>query len=138
MPQTIADVMTDSVVAVDASDPVTTVAQQMRDRDVGDVMVMRGGSVCGILTDRDLVVRGLASGLTDELAAGDLCSTNLLVVTPATSVNEAAQLMADHAVRRVPVIQGDLPVGMVSLGDLAIGSNEDSVLRRISAAPANG
>ena len=137
MPNTIADVMSEAVVTVDASDPITSIAREMRDRDVGDVLVMRGGSVCGIVTDRDVVVRGLASGLANDLVAGDLCSTQLFVVTPETSISDAARLMADHAVRRLPVVQGDMPMGMVSLGDLAVESGEDSVLSRISAAPAN-
>ena len=110
----------------------------MRDANIGDVIVLKDSQVCGILTDRDIVVRGVAEGR--DLAAikvGDICSQELTSVSPTDEVEQAVLLMRDKAVRRLPVVEGGKAVGVVSIGDIAIKRDPHSVLGTISAAPSN-
>ncbi|HEY8492922.1 MAG TPA: CBS domain-containing protein [Myxococcota bacterium] len=133
------DLMTADPIVLDASATVAEAAKCMRDRDVGDVLVRRNGRLAGILTDRDLVVRCLASEENDprRQPVGELCSQDLLTLPPDADVEEAMQLMQENAVRRIPIVEGDRAVGIVSLGDLAIARDRRSCLGEISAAPPN-
>ena len=134
----IEDVMTPYPKTVDANSPVTEAAQIMRDADVGDVIVLSGGSACGILTDRDITVRVVAAGLDpEETHAGDACSKDVASLSPDDDVDDAIRLMREHAVRRLPVTVDGQPIGIVSLGDLAIEADGERALSDISAAPAN-
>lgn len=113
-------------------------ARTMRDEDVGDVLVTDGQRLRGVVTDRDVVVRAIAEGLDPTTTTlGDVCSADLVTLRPDATVADAAAVMRDHAVRRLPVVDGDEPVGIVSLGDLALAADPGSALAEISAAPAN-
>lgn len=138
MAQTVRDVMTSNPRAIDASDTVLVAARTMRDEDVGAVVVISGGQPEGIVTDRDIVVRAVA----DEREPGDtsvaeVMTRNVVSLTPADSVDRAAALMRENAVRRLPVVENGQVAGIVSLGDLAIERDSRSALAEISAAPAN-
>jgi CBS domain-containing protein len=138
MPQSIQDVMTPDPLTVDGSATARDVAQLMRDNDVGDVIVTAGGEVRGIVTDRDIVVRAVAEQ-PDPAAVQvqDICSSHLAQLRPSDTVEAAVATMEERAVRRVPVVEDGRPVGIVSLGDLAIERDPDSALANISAAPPN-
>jgi signal-transduction protein with cAMP-binding, CBS, and nucleotidyltransferase domain len=132
------EVMTDHPVCLDVQTSVIEAAQRMRDDGIGDVIVTEDGNVCGILTDRDIVVRGVAeSGDLHETRIGDVCSRDLLALSPDDDVHEAVRAMEERAVRRVPLVENGQPVGIVSIGDLAIMLDERSALGQISAAPSN-
>ena len=138
MAQVIRDVMSPNPVSIPAASSVAEAARAMRDANIGDVIVLKDSQVCGILTDRDIVVRGVAEGR--DLAAikvGDICSQELTSVSPTDEVEQAVLLMRDKAVRRLPVVEGGKAVGVVSIGDLAIERDPHSVLGTISAAPSN-
>jgi CBS domain-containing protein len=110
----------------------------MRDADVGDVLVVdEADTLRGVVTDRDIVVRGLATGLDASTPIGELCSPELLTVSPDEPTDVVADLMASAAVRRVPVVESGRPVGIVALGDLAVRRDPESALGSISAAPPN-
>jgi CBS domain-containing protein len=101
-------------------------------------MVIENHQVCGIVTDRDIVVRTVTE--TQDPATTtltDICSHSVLTVTPTDSVEEAVRLMRTHAIRRLPVVEGGQAVGMVSLGDLAVERDPGSALGKISDAPPN-
>jgi len=138
--ESIRDLMTSDPIVLDADATVAEAARCMRDRDVGDVLVRKDGKLCGIVTDRDLVVRCLAAPDADprEHPLAELCSGPLLTLPPDADVEQAMQLMQEHAVRRIPIVDEDRPVGIVSLGDLAIARDRRSCLGEISAAPPNG
>jgi CBS domain-containing protein len=132
------DVMMTNPLSVDAGASIRQAAEVMRDNDIGDVLVVGDGSLRGIVTDRDIVVRALADGRQpDATPVGDVCSPKLTVVDAQADVDEAADLMGRHAIRRLPVVENDEVVGIVSLGDLARRSDPESALGDISAAPAN-
>jgi CBS domain-containing protein len=134
----IAAVMTKQPMVLESDSPVMDAARVMRDSDIGDVIVIEGGSVCGIVTDRDIVVRGIASGKDPATTRlGEICSKDVTTVSSDAPVEEAVRLMRDRAIRRLPVVDGDRPVGVVSLGDLAVERDPSSVLADISEAPPN-
>jgi CBS domain-containing protein len=136
MSDTIRDLMTTELVTVDEAATLQEVAALMRDRDVGDVIVRRQGQIGGIVTDRDIVVRALAEREDPATTkAGDICRGAVVTLSPDDSVDAAAQRMADAAVRRLPVVEGDDVVGIVTLGDLAREREPGSVLGELSAKP---
>ena len=95
-------------------------------------------TVCGIVTDRDLVVRALAERVDpQQVALRDICTQQVTTVQPDTSVDEAVKLMRENALRRLPVVDGKRPVGVVSLGDLATTQDPNSALADISSAAPN-
>jgi CBS domain-containing protein len=135
---TIAAIMTKQPAVLESDLPLTDAARVMRDSDIGDVILIEGGSVCGIVTDRDIVVRGIASGKDPSTTRLDeICSKDVTTVSSDTPVDEAVRLMRDRAVRRLPVVDGDRPVGVISLGDLAMERDPSSALADISEAPPN-
>lgn len=136
--RTVADCMTSTPAAVDVSDTVRTAAQAMAQQDVGALVVRSGRQITGIVTDRDLVVRGLADGRGPDDPLDGIASEQLVAVGPGDPVEVAVQVMRDAAVRRVPVVDGDVLVGIVSLGDLAVDRDPSSALADVSDAPPNG
>ena len=138
MAQQIRELMTPNPVTLPGTASVHEAARAMRDAQIGDVIVIEHDQVCGIITDRDIVVRTIAETrdpATTTLA--DICSHRLLTVTPTDSVEEVVRLMRTHAIRRVPVVDGGQAVGIVSLGDLAVERDPGSALGKISDAPPN-
>jgi CBS domain-containing protein len=132
------DVMMTNLQSVDAGASIRQAAAVMRDNDIGDVLVVEDGNLRGIVTDRDIVVRALADGRQpDATPVGDVCSPELTVVDAQAEVGEAADIMGRQAVRRLPVVENNEVVGIVSLGDLARQSEPESALSDISAAPPN-
>ena len=138
MAQTLKDLMTPNPLTCPATATILDAAKQMRDRNIGDVIVTNGNGVCGIVTDRDIVVRAIADGCVPaNTTIGDICSRDLVTVSPDADVTEAVSLMREHALRRLPVVENGKPVGIVSIGDLAVERDSDSALADISAAPPN-
>ena len=137
MAKSIKDAMTTKPASLPASATVADAAQQMRELDIGDVLVEQEGRLAGIVTDRDIVVRAIAEGRDVTSKLGDIVSSEVVCITPAESADDAIRLMRERALRRVPVVENDRPVGMVSLGDLAGERDPRSVLGEISSAPPN-
>jgi CBS domain-containing protein len=138
MSQRIREIMTESVVKLPSSATLFQAARQMRDADVGSVVVEDEGRVVGLVTDRDLVVRALADGRDPETTPlSEVASTNLVTVSPDDDMDLAIEIMIERSLRRVPVLERGKIVGIVSLGDLAIERDRLSVLGHISSARPN-
>jgi CBS domain-containing protein len=138
MAKTIRDIMTPDPVGVYFDQTIGETARIMRDAQVGAVLVVSGESLTGLVTDRDLVVRGLAAGASPDDPVGPLCSPELVGVAADADVPHAEQLIRENAVRRLPVIDGDGQiVGIVTLGDLAVSADGDSPLAAVSRAKPN-
>jgi len=138
MAQTVREIMTENPVTLPRSASISEAAKRMRDDDIGDVIVMDDGDMCGLVTDRDIVVRAVAEGADPQFTKVDeICTHELVTVGPDDSLQQTVRLMRERAVRRVPVVDGGRPVGIVSLGDLAIELDERSGLADISAAESN-
>jgi CBS domain-containing protein len=132
------EIMSTPAVTVDADSPVTTAARLMRDSDIGDVIVLSNGNVTGMVTDRDLAVRVVASGRDPaQTMTGEVASTDVHSLSPDDDVEKAIALIREFAVRRIPILEGDEPVGIVTIGDLAIERDDHSALADVSAAPPN-
>jgi CBS domain-containing protein len=132
----IRDVMTPDPIVCPPGTDVQAVAQIMRDRQIGDVLVGDGSGPIGIVTDRDLVVRCLAEQ-TDlaETTVGQVCTTDVRSIDVDASIEELIDLMERNSLRRVPVLADGAPGGIVSLGDLATHLDPSSLLGEISSAP---
>ncbi|MDX2938911.1 CBS domain-containing protein [Streptomyces ipomoeae] len=129
------EVMTSGVVTVRPDASLVEAAQLMRAQDIGDVLVAADGRLIGVLTDRDITLRAVADGVDPlTVSAQAVCTPNPVVVGPDDAVSVAVTLMRDHAVRRLPVLDDGHPVGMVSLGDLAVSQDPRSALADISRA----
>jgi CBS domain-containing protein len=138
MAQAIRDVMTPDPVCVDPHDSAADAARRMREVDSGAILVTEDGRLKGLLTDRDIVVRAVADGRDPaQVEVGEICSADVQALAPDDDVERAVQLMRERHVRRLPVVEGERPVGIVSIGDLALARQERSALADISGAPAN-
>jgi CBS domain-containing protein len=139
MPQTVGEVMTRDPVTVEADATIVDAARLMRDRDIGPLVVVESDQVRGIVTDRDLVVRGLAEGGDpSSMRIGDVCTGDVESVSPDEPISDAVRRMEQRDVRRLPVVDGGRPVGIVSMGDLAVeGDLPSSAVADISAASPN-
>jgi CBS domain-containing protein len=137
-PEAVRDLMTTGAVTLEAGASLQAAAAAMRDSDVGSVVVMDHGEVAGIVTDRDLVVRAAADGF--DMTATTLKTTStdsVFTVAPDDPVEDALRLMREHAVRRIVVVDDDVPVGVLSIGDMARRRDPGSVLADVVSAPAN-
>lgn len=138
MAQLVRELMAEPVVTVTADATLTEAARMMRDADIGDVIVVRKSKPVGVLTDRDIVVRGIAENRTPgSVTAGEICTTDIVSVAPDEEISQAIALMRRAAVRRLPVTEMGELVGVLSLGELAIERDETSVLAEISSAEPN-
>jgi len=134
------DVMTPDPTTVESTVSVVHAARCMRDKDVGAIIVLNGWDICGIVTDRDIAVRAVAEGLDPaETTVGEICSPHLVGLALDATVADAVTLMRENALRRLPVVAGGRPIGIVSLGDLVTKKEREGgkVLAGISTAPPN-
>jgi CBS domain-containing protein len=129
MARTIRELMTEGPRTATAEDNVATVARWMRDEDAGALPVVEGGRLIGMLTDRDVVVRVVAEGRDPaSTRVGEVASRRLVTVDPQQDADEALRLMAQHQVRRLPVVEEDGKlVGMIAQADMAREADPASV-----------
>ena len=127
------DVMTPGPIGVDYDQSVGEAARAMRDWGVGAILVVSNGSLYGLVTDRDLVVRAVAEERGADEPVGPLSSANLIGVDADANVHEAMRLMRQHGVRRLPVLEDGQVAGIVSLGDLAMQDEPDLAFAQLSA-----
>jgi CBS domain-containing protein len=138
MAQSIREVMTPDPRSVSSSDTVVDAAREMREGDVGAIIVADEGRVTGILTDRDIVVRVVADGRDPaSTKVGDVATMDVVTLTVDQTVEDAIRIVREHDVRRIPVVQDGRPAGIVSIGDLAIERDPDSALADIASEPPN-
>ena len=137
MPTRVSELMTTDVATVGGPATIQDAATVMRDRSIGDVVVTSNGSVIGILTDRDIVVRALADGLGPTTTVESVLTGEVHTLDSDDPIARATQLMREHNIRRMTVMSAGTLVGIVSLGDLAEERDAESVLGAISAAPPN-
>ncbi|RCV48348.1 CBS domain-containing protein [Marinitenerispora sediminis] len=138
MANKVRDIMSSDLATIPPQASLYDAARIMRDRDIGDVIVTEGETPKGVVTDRDIVVRCVAAGkdLEQERVA-DVCSPQLTTVSPDADQEEAVRLMRDKHVRRLPVVENDRVVGVISIGDLARQRDPRSALADISGARPN-
>ncbi|WP_050614084.1 CBS domain-containing protein [Bacillus testis] len=116
---TVGDVMSNPVIYCTTLDNVYEAALLMKDHGIGAVPVYEDGSLIGIITDRDIAIRGVGSKHPGSTKVTDIMSEGMATISSGESLDEAASLMASRQVRRLPVIENGECVGILSLGDLA-------------------
>ncbi|MDG5788321.1 CBS domain-containing protein [Evansella sp. AB-P1] len=119
------DIMTDEVEVCKPEDNVYEAAVKMKQYDVGAIPICEGKKLLGLITDRDIVIRGVAEKKPNSTQVTDVMSEQLLTATPDMSVDEAAKMMAEKQIRRLPIVDNGNLVGICSLGDLAIHSSTE-------------
>ena len=135
---TVGEFMTTRLVTMDGNDTLIAAAQEMRDSAIGDVVVTEGDSVVGIVTDRDITVRGVAENMDPgSIRLNQITSRDVITVSQYDDAVSAADLMRTYAVRRLPVVDEGRLIGLVSMGDLAVEREPQSVLADISADEPN-
>jgi CBS domain-containing protein len=134
--QLVRDIMTTAVIGLGEDASLVEAARHMRLNDIGDVLVLDGDTVRGIVTDRDIVVRALAADRDPATTTiGEIATREPVTIGPDEPAAHAVQLMRDGAVRRLPVCDDGHLVGVVSLGNLAAERDPESALADISTAP---
>jgi CBS domain-containing protein len=120
MVQSIQDIMTTEVKTVGINEDICTVAEIMKDNNIGVIPVVDEQNYCiGLVTDRDIVIRGLAEKKTASLRVEDVISNKIISIKPDSDFKEVADLMAKEQIRRLPVLKDGKLVGIVSMADLA-------------------
>ena len=114
------DVMTKDVKCCETHDSVTAAAKIMRDINCGSVPVCEGKEIIGMITDRDIVIHCVAESLDcNSVHCHDCMTTDIITCSPDIDVHECARKMADHQIRRIPVVENGEIVGICAIGDLA-------------------
>ena len=135
---TVKKFMTTQLVTMDGTDTLIAAAQEMRDCAIGDVVVTNGDEVVGIVTDRDITVRAVAAEMdVNTVTLNQILTPDVVTVSQNDDAVAAADLMRTYGIRRLPVIDDGRLIGLVSLGDLAVEREPQSVLADISADDPN-
>jgi CBS domain-containing protein len=135
----LAEIMTSGVVTATPEASAISVARQMRDHRVGSVVVVDpAGSPVAMVTDRDLTLRVFAEGVDPETPVGEHASRPLICGEPEMELDEAAALMVQHRVRRLPVVDAGRLAGIVTLDDIAVRTGNLEVAQRMTAEVIEG
>jgi CBS domain-containing protein len=134
--QTVQEAMSSNPTAITPDTTVQEAARLMKSDDVGALPIVENGRLTCVVTDRDLAIRGVAEGLAAETPVSELASKNVVTIDPQQSLEEAARLMAEHQVRRLPVVEEDgRLVGMLAQADVAQAGHDSltgEVVQKIS------
>jgi CBS domain-containing protein len=137
---TVSDVMTRDVRSLAPTDTVASAAKAMEELDVGVIPVCDGDKLLGVVTDRDIVVRAVAQGLTGETLLGKIMSTDIRTARESDDLDTVLADMASSQIRRLPVLDGEERlIGIISIGDIAVkGQDEEDVGQSLGeiSAPA--
>lgn len=130
---TLKQIMSTDCVTVTTQDNIYEIALKMKQHDIGFIPVVEGKKLIGVVTDRDLVVRGYAEKRSGSGAVEQVMSKDIKTVPSSTTVEEAAKLMAKEQIRRLPVVDNGELIGVVAIGDLAVRSKfEDEAGQALS------
>ncbi|MFG6147685.1 CBS domain-containing protein [Halobacillus sp. B23F22_1] len=134
------DVMTTNLTTCKSSDDLASLAKQMRDEDVGFVPIAEGDKYVGVVTDRDIVVKGLAKGSAGEIKASDVMTEKIITGYPDMEVEEAARLMQEHQIKRLLIVESDKIKGVITLGDIGYQGIDEAaagIVREVSKGNGN-
>jgi CBS domain-containing protein len=121
------DIMTKNVAFLNPTATITEAAQLMQKHNIGSIPVCDQSGVVGIVTDRDIVVRNVAHGTNPQsTSVKDVMTSQITTTTPDTDVNDVSKIMSHNQIRRIPVVENNMVVGIVSLGDIATDAKYDT------------
>jgi CBS domain-containing protein len=127
------EVMTDDVVTAPREASMRAVAELMRDRRVGSVVIVEGERPCALITDRDVAIALGANGVRRSDEVDGHATRPLVTGESAMDLEEAAARMVQHGVRRLPVVDGGALVGIVTLDDLAVRTGDLKLAQQMTA-----
>ncbi|MBD7912748.1 MULTISPECIES: CBS domain-containing protein [Clostridium] len=136
------DIMSKDVVSLDSKDSIERAAQMMKQFDVGSIPVCNEKRLVGIITDRDITLNSVASGKNPtEQQISDVMTSHLITGNPNMDVQDVAKIMSREQIRRLPIVENNSLVGMISLGDIsvepALQHNAEDALSSISEPGTN-
>ncbi|HHU73329.1 MAG TPA: CBS domain-containing protein [Clostridiales bacterium] len=133
------DIMTKDVVCLRSDDTIERAARLMKQYNVGSLPVCTDDKIIGIVTDRDITVRSVAPGSLSMQRVGDIMTRDPVVGNPDLEVEDAANLMSERQIRRLPIVENNSLVGIVALGDISLERQKSagSALKNISAPDHN-
>ncbi len=115
------EIMSNDIVSLHSEDSCEKAAQLMKQHDIGSIPVCSGDHVVGIVTDRDITLRCVATGQScQQQKVGDIMTSNPVLGSPDMDVHEAARLMSQNQIRRLPIVQENSLIGMLALGDISV------------------
>lgn len=125
------DIMTQVLATCEGDTPISKVARMMRDLNIGDVLIAENGKLEGIVTDRDLTIKAISKDVDpDQTPVRKFMTTHLITGQPDWDVAHAAKMMSKHKIRRLPILKDGRLVGLVSLGDIALHADKESVVAK--------
>lgn len=134
------EIMSKDIACANQNDSIEKAAQLMKQYNVGSIPVCNQKNVIGIVTDRDIALRSVASGHFNQ-SVGEIMTQNPVTGTPDMDVHEAARIMGEKQIRRLPIVENNSLVGIVSLGDISVEpklqDNAEQALKNISQPAAN-
>jgi CBS domain-containing protein len=134
MGKNVRDAMTESPRAMSTSDPVVNAARMMREDHVGSLPVVDNGQLVGMITDRDIAIRVVAEGAEAETTqVGSVYTPEPVTIAPDADIDEALRLMARHQIRRLPVVEGSVLVGILTQADIAREEKEKTTGELVEA-----
>lgn len=131
------DIMSKEIASVSSEDSIEKAARLMKQYDVGSIPVCSQDKIIGIVTDRDITLRSVAGGQdTKHQKVRDIMTSDPAVGSPEMNVNDAARIMSERQIRRLPIVENNSLVGIVALGDIslepALSDNAEETLKDIS------
>ncbi len=122
----VSELMSTSIVSIQENDSVEYAARLMDRYGIGAIPVVCGQTLCGMLTDRDIVVRCVAEGRSPKLCrAGEIMTGDTCCIAPRESISKAVRLMGEHHIRRLPVVENSRIRGMISISDIARATEKE-------------
>ena len=121
----ITDIWTTDVETCAPDMSIQEIASKMLELDVGSIPISDGKRLMGIITDRDIVIRGIASQISLDSPVSQILTSEMITGTKDMTVEDAAELMSEHQIRRLPIVENDQLLGIVSLGDIAVRDRKD-------------
>ncbi|MGB8001599.1 MAG: CBS domain-containing protein [Anaerobacillus sp.] len=133
------NLMSKNIVSVTPEQSIQEAAALMNQHNIGSLPVITNGQLCGMVTDRDITTRATATGGNADCQVSQCMSDNIVSATSNMSAEEAAALMAQNQIRRLPIVENNQVVGMVSLGDFATKtSDQQEAGTALSSISQNG
>jgi len=138
----IKEIMSKDVACLNPEDSIEKAAQLMKQYNVGSIPVCSNNTVTGIVTDRDIALRSVASGQeSGKRKVSDIMTSNPIVGNPEMDVHDASKIMSEEQIRRLPIVENNTLVGIVSLGDISLepilSDNAQDALKNISQPCSN-
>ncbi|TCT12272.1 CBS domain protein [Natranaerovirga pectinivora] len=114
------EIMTTEIISCCTDTSVKEICKMMESTGVGSILVIDNNTLKGIITDRDIVIRGIASDKDiNTLKSSDVMTTKVITATPTDDIDHVIDLMSDYQIKRIPIVDNDKIKGIISLGDMS-------------------